>query len=77
MIAAITDAYDGKIARKHNIVTKFGIFFDPLADKFLSFICILCIYVLPGIIHNCETLDDHTYFLQRYTGDFTSDHHAV
>ena len=33
--AAITDAYDGKIARKHNIVTKFGIFFDPLADKFL------------------------------------------
>ena len=35
VIAAITDAYDGKIARKHNIVTKFGIFFDPLADKFL------------------------------------------
>ena len=35
VIAAITDAYDGKIARKHNIVTKFGIFFDPLADKIL------------------------------------------
>ena len=35
LIAASTDAYDGKIARKHNIVTKFGIFFDPLADKFL------------------------------------------
>ena len=35
LIAAITDAYDGKIARKHNIVTKFGIFFDPIADKFL------------------------------------------
>ena len=33
--AAITDTYDGKIARKHNIITKFGIFFDPLADKFL------------------------------------------
>ena len=33
--ASITVAYDGKIARKHNIVTKFGIFFDPLADKFL------------------------------------------
>ena len=35
VIAAITDAYDGKIARKHNMITKFGIFFDPLADKFL------------------------------------------
>ena len=35
VLAAITDAYDGKIARKHNIVSKFGIFFDPLADKFL------------------------------------------
>ena len=35
LIATITDAYDGKIARKHNIVTKFGIFFDPLADKIL------------------------------------------
>ena len=33
--ASITDAFDGKIARKHNIVSKFGIFFDPLADKFL------------------------------------------
>ena len=33
--ASITDAYDGKIARKHNIITKFGIFFAPLADKFL------------------------------------------
>lgn len=33
--ASITDAFDGKIARKHNIVSKFGIYFDPLADKFL------------------------------------------
>ena len=35
MIASITDALDGKIARKHDAVSKFGIFFDPLADKFL------------------------------------------
>ena len=34
-IAAMTDALDGIIARKHNLISKFGIFFDPLADKFL------------------------------------------
>ena len=35
LIAASTDAYDGIIARKYNLVSKFGIFFDPLADKIL------------------------------------------
>ena len=34
-VASITDAYDGKIARKYNVETKLGIFLDPLADKFL------------------------------------------
>jgi len=35
LIAAITDSIDGHIARKHNQITKFGIFVDPIADKLL------------------------------------------
>lgn len=47
-LAAITDFLDGKIARSQNIVTDFGKFIDPLADKFMIFgACITFLVIDP------------------------------
>ncbi|TVQ65840.1 MAG: CDP-alcohol phosphatidyltransferase family protein [Balneolaceae bacterium] len=42
-IAAITDAFDGYFARKYDAESEFGVFMDPLADKFLTFAGFVCL----------------------------------
>ena len=44
-LTALTDMLDGKIARKYNMITDFGKFLDPLADKMLIFGTMLAIGV--------------------------------
>jgi CDP-diacylglycerol--glycerol-3-phosphate 3-phosphatidyltransferase len=49
VVASITDHFDGHIARKYNMITTFGKFMDPIADKLLVSSALICLTALGSI----------------------------
>ena len=55
-ISCMTDMVDGKIARRFNMITTFGKFLDPVADKVTQFTLIVCLSVKYPILWNLVVL---------------------
>lgn len=72
--SCLTDMIDGKIARKFNMITTFGKFLDPLADKLTQFSLLLCLAIRYDVLWSVFTLFVLKELFQLFAGIVTAKH---
>lgn len=73
-LSCLTDMIDGQIARKFNMITTFGKFLDPLADKLTQFSLLLCLAIRYPILWALFSLFVLKELFQLVAGIFTVRH---
>lgn len=72
--SCLTDMIDGKIARKFNMITTFGKFLDPLADKLTQFSLLLCLAIRYDVLWSVFALFVLKELFQLFAGIITAKH---
>ena len=71
-VSCTTDMIDGKIARKFNMITTFGKFLDPLADKLTQFSLLLCLAIRYPVLWTVFSLFVLKELFQLFAGILTA-----